>query len=675
MNLFRNITIKKKLIFIIMVTSGTSLILASLIFIAIDFIHLRNSIVDELSSQAEILAFNSTAALAFNDKNTANKILSALKYTQSIVTACIFDQEEQVFAVYIRDQPTEELTFPKPEGDGYHFENGHLHLFHRIVLDNENLGTLYIQSDLSQIKTMLKHSFLIGIAVLIMAAVVALVLSHKLQRIISVPIIHLAEIARTISKEKKYSVRAEKQSRDELGDLVEAFNEMLTQIQARDSALRSERDYSTGIITGIPAIICRISPDSTTTFVNPAAEQITGYSAEEHIGQNWWRMHYPGDEYKQVDELFHELRKGNVRDFEMILTTKGGSKRAILWSSINRYDENGHCLEIIGIGNDITERKRAEVELEKHRDHLEDLIAERTIELTMSNEQLQQEITERKRAEQELKKAITGLHQANDDLKKTQTQLVQSEKMASLGMLVAGVAHEINTPIGAVGSMHDTLKRAIEKTKSIINEESSTPYRENSVLLNAYKIIGDANDIIDNGIKRVTTIVRRLRSFARLDRAELTETDIHECLEDTLTLIHHEIKRNIKVIKNYGDITRINCFPSQLNQVFLNILINAKQAIKDKGEITITTYMKNNKLHIAFEDTGTGISKEHIKKIFDPGFTLKGVGVGTGLGLSICYQIIEDHRGEITVESQVGQGSTFTAILPTDIREDDFKSI
>jgi signal transduction histidine kinase len=180
-------------------------------------------------------------------------------------------------------------------------------------------------------------------------------------------------------------------------------------------------------------------------------------------------------------------------------------------------------------------------------------------------------------------------------------------------------------------------------------------------------IISEGDRVIENACDRVTNIVRRLRSFARLDEAELKTVDIHEGLDDTLTLIHHELKHSIKVNKNFGTIPQIACFPGRLNQVFLNILINARQAMKEGGEITISTYAKDDKVFVEFKDTGVGIPPENIKRIFDPGFTTKGVGIGTGLGLSICYQIIKDHHGEILVNSEIGKGSTFTIVLPANL--------
>jgi len=179
----------------------------------------------------------------------------------------------------------------------------------------------------------------------------------------------------------------------------------------------------------------------------------------------------------------------------------------------------------------------------------------------------------------------------------------------------------------------------------------------------------DAGKVIESGSSRVANIVRRLRSFARLDEAELKKTDLHEGLEDTLVLINHEIKHGITIHRNYGEIPEIPCYSSQLNQVFLNILINARQAIGGKGDITITTFQKNDRVHLIFEDSGRGISKENLARVFDPGFTTKGVGTGTGLGLSICYQIISDHHGQITVESEPDRGTRFTIILPTNLDE------
>lgn len=293
---------------------------------------------------------------------------------------------------------------------------------------------------------------------------------------------------------------------------------------------------------------------------------------------------------------------------------------------------------------------------------------EATISKGVKTTHLQKQIRESKENMEILvKKLQTDLKETNRHLKEAQAQLVQSEKMASLGQLVAGIAHEINTPIGAINSMHDTLFRTLDRLKEFIQQELPEDCRQIPNLEAAFKLIDDSNSVIKSGAERVINIVTRLKNFARLDEADLKTVDIHEGIEDTLILIHHELKHHITVVKNYGDVPPISCFPSQLNQVFLNLLINSKQAIKDKGIITITTSVKNKKVHIKFSDDGVGIPKESVSRIFDPGYTTKGIGVGTGLGLSISYNIIQNHKGEIKASSELGNGTEFLIILPMDL--------
>lgn len=292
--------------------------------------------------------------------------------------------------------------------------------------------------------------------------------------------------------------------------------------------------------------------------------------------------------------------------------------------------------------------------------------------LRIYSQELEEKSARLEEAKAQLEEYSRTLEQKVDErtkeVREKQAQLVQSSKMAALGSLVAGVAHEINTPVGAIGSMHNTLIRAMERLKGELGESHGGAESALERIQNSFGTIEEANKVIRSGTERVIDIVRRLRSFARLDEAELKEADINEGLEDTLTMIHHQIKHSIDIIKNYGEIPKISCYPGRLNQVFLNLLINAKQAIQDKGEISITTQAEDGIVVIRIQDTGQGIPPSNLSRIFDPGYTTKGVGVGTGLGLSICYQIILDHRGKIEVESEVGKGTTFTIMLPVDLK-------
>ena len=256
------------------------------------------------------------------------------------------------------------------------------------------------------------------------------------------------------------------------------------------------------------------------------------------------------------------------------------------------------------------------------------------------------------------------------ELKRKQTQLVQAEKMASLGNLMAGIAHEINTPLGAIKSNHDVFRRSIERILRILNAQSGDGVLAGNkelmrLIENAQKLIG----VNQEATERIARIVRSSREFARLDQAEMDTVDLHEGLENTLTLVNHALKNRVEVVRDYGRIPPITCYPNQLNQVYMNILINASQAIEGKGTIHIKTCVDNDDVVIEFKDSGRGISKDTVKHIFDPGFTTKGSGVGTGLGLSIVYQIIQDHKGKIEVESEPGKGTTFRLTLPTALKQ------
>ena len=255
----------------------------------------------------------------------------------------------------------------------------------------------------------------------------------------------------------------------------------------------------------------------------------------------------------------------------------------------------------------------------------------------------------------ELEEQKLDLEKALLELKQTQSQLIQSEKMASLGQLVAGVAHEINTPMGSIKSNNDIFIKCIQKIKTVSSESEMTKYSE---------ILDDTLKVNAEAIKRINSIVKALKNFARLDEAEYKETDIHEGIKSTLMLINHEIKGKIRIIEEFGNLPFINCYPNQLNQVFMNILVNACQSIEKTGSIKIKTENYDDKIKIVISDTGKGIPEGHLERIFDPGFTTKGVGIGTGLGLSICYRIIEQHKGSIKAESLEGSGSIFTIEMP-----------
>jgi signal transduction histidine kinase len=307
------------------------------------------------------------------------------------------------------------------------------------------------------------------------------------------------------------------------------------------------------------------------------------------------------------------------------------------------------------------ERQRRRV-LEELNRALEEKVKERTAELYGAN----QELTER---HQELEEAYQELARAQD-------QLIQSEKLASLGLLVAGVAHELNNPISFIHSNLDFIAEYIERLKGIIEayeaidipdgparwrvEELRKQARLDFILQTLDELIASCQQ----GTERVKKIVIDLRTFSRTDEIGPMKVDLHEGIETTLNLLTKEYKDRIAVHQDYGDLPQVECYPGQVNQVFMNLLLNAGQAISGRGDVWIKTSCEGDRVTIAIKDNGCGIPEKDLLKIFDPFFTTKKVGEGMGLGLSIAYGVIKKHGGSIRVTSEVGKGTEFTVELP-----------
>jgi signal transduction histidine kinase len=262
---------------------------------------------------------------------------------------------------------------------------------------------------------------------------------------------------------------------------------------------------------------------------------------------------------------------------------------------------------------------------------------------------------------EELRQKNKELTKAYEDLRNTQLQLIRSEKMASLGNLVAGIAHEMNTPLGSLNSNIDLFMRGFEKIKQALQGSQPQAHQK------AYQTAESLEELAGTGkiaCERISHTVKALRKFARLDEEEFKPVDIHEGIDTTLVLLENKYRDRLKIIKEYRELPEVNCQTAQLNQVFMNILTNACEAIEGEGDIHIRTYLENDQIYIKISDNGAGIPPENLEKIYDPGFTTKGVKVGIGLGLSIGYKIMEDHGGSIQVESKVGKGTTVTIRLP-----------
>jgi signal transduction histidine kinase len=297
---------------------------------------------------------------------------------------------------------------------------------------------------------------------------------------------------------------------------------------------------------------------------------------------------------------------------------------------------------------------------------------EQTVSIATQSEQLVEQ-------NEKLQQTQVKLEQSLHNLQQSQTQLIQTEKMSSLGQMVAGIAHEINNPVNFIYGNIEHTKNYVDDLLSLIEmyeQEHTNP----SIYLEDHKEEIDLDFLREDlpkmlysmklGATRIREIVLSLRNFSRMDEAEIKEANIQEGIDSTLLLLNHRLKKGVTVIKEYEKLPLVECYPAQLNQVFMNIINNGIDAVMSNTEntnkqITITTkVIDNHQVKIAIADNGSGMPEEVKNKIFDPFFTTKSIGEGTGLGLAICYQIIEKHHGKITVSSQLGMGTEFDILLP-----------
>ncbi len=403
-------------------------------------------------------------------------------------------------------------------------------------------------------------------------------------------------------------------------------------------------------------------------YTNPSDASMHGHKADELIGQHV-RIFAPKDAWSEMTvQKMLDLDRNRIWKRESVNVRKDGRTFPVYLMSDVIRDDKGKPIGVVTSCEDITKKKDMEKELKKYNEQLNKLVSERTSQLEKSNLLLQQEVGERKEAEEKLAKLL-------DELTHNQDQLVQSEKMASLGMLVAGIAHEINNPLGFVHSNLKNLNKFFKRITELIEYGDQLELPENIAKAIEVKkeeiqydyLNGRIKKILERsgiGIDRIKKIILDLKTFSRLDAAEFSDADINNAIDTTLSILTHEYKGRIEIIKNYASLPQVRCNLSKLNQVFMNLLVNACHAIEGTGTITITTTEEKDMVIVDISDTGKGIPQEMLTQIFNPFFTTKPVGQGTGLGLSISYKIVEEHGGRISVNSTPGKGTTFIITIP-----------
>ncbi len=460
------------------------------------------------------------------------------------------------------------------------------------------------------------------------------------------------------------------------GFFAVTFSDVTDEIHSKEALRISEERYNLALEAVNDGVWDWHIP-SGKTFFDARYYTISGYKPNEFppVFSEWEKRIHPDDLSKTKEALQSQLSSGSTGfDIEFRFKTKEGKWMWIRGRGrVVERDVKGSPIRMVGTHTDITDKKILEQELVNHKNNLEFVVQERTEELEATNEELTS-------INEELLDKRNELEAALDKLKDAQKQLVLSEKMASIGVLTSGIAHEINNPINFISSGVIGLEMEVNEVVSAYKEYLNCCQEHGAQLFSKvkadieekYNVERSINNIpklinsIQTGVSRTVSIIKGLRTFSRLDEESRTEASLSDLINSTLTILYNKYKNRIVVNTELVPNDTITCYPGKLGQVFLNILVNSIQAIKQEGEILIKTVYeaKNERYMISIKDTGEGMPADIQKRIFDPFFTTKPVGEGTGLGLSIVHGIIDDHNGRIKVKSEVGIGTEILLYLP-----------
>ncbi len=479
-------------------------------------------------------------------------------------------------------------------------------------------------------------------------------------------------------------IKAQKElsdSKDEIERNLETQKEINIKLEKAQESIRESEIRFRTVVENAPIAIFSINKDQVFDLVDGQGLESWGINSSNFVGQH----------LSEIETEFPSIAKDIKKAFtgHEVKSEAIHKENAFENHFVPLFNNSKEVVGIMGVSTDVTDRRKAQVELKEAYTKVKEseerirLIAQEQLEAT---EKLMLAERRLKQALEEEKKSKDDLANAMDHLKNTQGQLVQQEKMASLGQLTAGIAHEINNPINFVYNGIDTLKMSIDELMTLLDkydelEEEDVDFEEfrDDVLdlkdeVAYEELLEDIQELVSDvktGAVRTMEIVKGLRVFSRLDEEERKPANLNDALDATLILLRNKTKNRVAIKKFYDkDLGEINCFPGQLNQVFMNILNNAVQAIPEErkdGELQLYTEDRDADVVVRLKDNGSGMSEDVMNRIFEPFFTTKPVGVGTGLGMSISFGIIEKHSGKISVNSEEGVGTEFVIQLPKNV--------
>jgi len=482
-------------------------------------------------------------------------------------------------------------------------------------------------------------------AAIIKTTILWLVFIYFGQKLLSKPLMNLMARVRKLPLEDSQRTTTHHQHKlNELQLFEIALIDTTDKLALSLQSLRSSNDKLSQVNTHLlraveqsPTLSVILTPSGKVAYTTPSLLSLTGHTAEQ-IQQLFDSQLLRETNFQRFKQQRHEQSPAAPSvNYEVSIIDKNQQKIYLSANLSAVFSEQGVADSFLFSATNISKNKKLQLELKQKNLEQKNTIAR---------------------------------------LKETKSQLLHSEKMASIGLLAAGVAHEINNPIAFINSNTHSLGKNSHQIFQLIDyykaqfghqlDKSSKIYQFEQDINYEY-LKQDTPEMISEsleGLDRIKKIVADLLCFSRSDAENLEQFDLHQGLESTLGIAWYQLKNNTDIKREYTDIPNIECIPSQINQVFLNLLINASQAFADKGVITIRTKATADSVIVDIEDNGSGIEEQHLKQLFDPFFTTKAVGDGTGLGLSVSYGIIKQHQGEITVTSTLGKGTCFTLVLP-----------